>query len=121
MRFHGDARRVVNAALTLFSLNTTVVASGAVIESTIAYQERRADPAARIFWYVARTSAEVSAAPSWNFTSSRTFTVTVSLSAESVGRAAATSGTTFVESSGSTRYSRLYSGASRSSAAGDVS
>src|SRR2546428_7416257 len=105
MKFHGEARFVRNDADGYLSLNTTVLGSDAVIVSTTAYAPARGERTPvggkMIFWYVATTSAEVIAAPSWNFTSVRSLMVTVSLSAETCGALAATSGMTVVRLSGS--------------------
>ena len=111
MKFHGDARFVRNDADGYFSLKTTVLGSDAVTVSTAAYAPARGDNTPvggkMIFWYVATTSSEVIVAPLWNFTSVRSFTVIVSLSLDTCGSLAATSGTTLVRSFGSNLYSRL--------------
>src|SRR6185436_13442947 len=111
MKFHGDARLVRNDADGYLSLNTTVLGSDAVIVSTGAYAPARGDSTPvggkMIFWYVATTSSDVIVAPSWNFTSVRSLIVTVSLSLDTCGSLAATSGMTFVRSFGSNLYSRL--------------
>src|SRR3954464_11411203 len=111
MKFQGDARFVRNEAEGYLSLNTTVFASGAVIVSTTAYAPERGDRTPvggkMIFWYVATTSAEGICWPSWNFTSVRSLTVTVTLSLDTCGISAATSGTTVVRLFGSNLYRRL--------------
>src|SRR3954469_3780762 len=111
MKFHGDARFVRNDADGYLSLNTTVLASGAVIVSTTAYAPERGDSTPvggkMIFWYVATMSADVICWPSWNFTSVRSLIVTVSLSLETCGISAATSGMTVVRLFGSNLYRRL--------------
>ena len=105
MKFHGEARLVRNDADGYFSLNVTVYLSVASILSTTAYAPARGDRTSlggkMILLYVATTSSDVIGWPSWNFTSWRSLIVTVSLSDDTAGISAATSGITFVRSFGS--------------------
>src|SRR6266571_3719069 len=111
MKFHGEARFVRNDADGYFSLNSIVFLSVAFTADTTAYAPARGESTPvggkMILSYVALTSSEVITVPSWNFTSWRSFTVTVVLSAETAGISAATSGITLVRSFGSNLYSRL--------------
>src|SRR5258706_15077285 len=111
MKFHGDARFVRNDADGYLSLKTTVLGSDALTLSTAAYAPARGESTPvggkMILLYVATMSADVIVEPSANFTSVRSFTVTVSLSAETVGSLAATSGITFVRLLGSNLWRRL--------------
>src|SRR6266508_4766654 len=105
MKFHGEVRFDWNEAVAYFSLKTTVLAFGASILSTAAYAPCRAEMTLAggntILLYVATTSSLVIAVPSWNLTSVRSLTVQVSLSADTSGIAAATSGAGLVRSFGS--------------------
>src|SRR5467141_983422 len=111
MKFHGEARFVANEAEGYFSLKTTLSGAGLLMVSTAAYAPARGESTPvggkMIFWYVATMSSLVIFVPSWNLTSVRSLIVYVSLSAETSGVAAATSGMTFVRSVGSNLYSVL--------------
>src|SRR5438309_4942477 len=105
MKFHGEVRFAWNEAVAYFSLNTIVLGSGAEMLSTAAYAPWRAEITVAggktILLYVARMSSLVIIVPSWNLTSVRSLMVQVSLSAEMVGIAAATSRAGLVRSFGS--------------------
>src|SRR5213593_4632644 len=107
MKFHGDASLERSDPEGYFTLMVMVFASGAPIDSISLYAARRAlvTPLGGFVMrsYVAFTSAEVICVPSWNFTLVRSLIVHVSLSAESCGSSAATSGMILVRSLGSKR------------------
>src|SRR5438034_11158645 len=100
MKFHGEARLVRNDADGYFSLNSMVFLSVAFTADTTAYAPARGESTPvggkMILSYVALTSSEDITVPSWNFTSWRSFTVTVLLSEDTGGSKAAKAGMTLL-------------------------
>ncbi len=114
MNAYGSASDGRNVAEGYFSLNTTVVSSGASTELTISYQFCRAlntpGRGKMISCQLAATSCAVSGEPSWKCTPVRIWNVKVLLPSVIVGCAVHRSQANLVVfdgSSGSTRISTL--------------